>query len=374
LATTDTIETTNSGRRNSVRVIFLIAGALLLFLFSLEVMISSLKQLGGDSVEGIIDATSNPATGLFIGLILTAMLQSSSTTTALCVALVASGSLTLPNAVPVIMGANVGTTITSTIVSLAFIRKGGEFKRAMSAGSYHCFFNLLTVVILFPIEYRYGFLNSLSGHIAQYFRTNATVVIDETSNLSAIDALMRTVSFGLPAAWILILSFILLFISILLFRKFISGLLEGKSPEGFSRFFFQHGLKSFLWGLLTTAAIRSSTVTTSLVVPIVAKKIASLKQAAPFIMGANIGTTVTAFIAAMISLQTPGALSIAFVHLFFNLTGVLFFFPVPALRAIPIKLAEGLGSLSVKYRLTAFVFLLVTFFILPVACIYLNQK
>jgi sodium-dependent phosphate cotransporter len=109
-------------------------------------------------------------------------------------------------------------------------------------------------------------------------------------------------------------------------------------------------------------------------VPVVAKKIVNLKQAAPFIMGANIGTTITAFIAAMINLQTPGALSIAFVHLLFNLTGVLFFFPVPVLRTIPIKLAGGLGSLSAKYRLTAFIFVLVTFFVLPVACIYLNQK
>ena len=357
-----------------MRVLFLIAGALLLFLFSLEVMISSLKQLGGDTVEGIIEATSNPVTGLFIGLIITAMLQSSSTTTALCVALVASGSLTLQNAVPIIMGANVGTTITSTLVSLAFIRKRGEFKRAVSAGSYHCFFNLLTVVIVFPLEYRYGLLNSVSGNVALYFHTGTTGVVNEASNLSSIDALIKTISFGLPAVWILILSFILLFISILLFRKFISGLLKGKSPEGFSRFFFQHGLKSFLWGLLTTAAIRSSTVTTSLVVPIVAKKIVNLKQAAPFIMGANIGTTITAFIAALISLQTPGALSIAFVHLFFNLSGVVLFFPVPALRTIPIKVAEGLGSLSAKYRLSAFVFVLVTFFILPFACIYLIQK
>jgi sodium-dependent phosphate cotransporter len=371
---TETIQTIKPGRRNNLRIIFLIAGTLLLFVFSLEVMISSLKQLGGDSVEGIIEATSNPVTGLFIGLIITAMLQSSSTTTALCVALVASGSLTLPNAVPIIMGANVGTTITSTIVSLAFIRKGGEFKRALSAGSYHCFFNLLTVVIMFPLEYRYGFLNSVSAQIAQNFHTDTTGVIDKTSNAPANDGVIQILHSGLPAAWILILSFILLFISILLFRKFISGLLKGKSPQGFSRFFFQHGLKSFLWGLLTTAAIRSSTVTTSLVVPIVAKKIVNLKQAAPFIMGANIGTTVTAFIAAMINLHTPGALSIAFVHLFFNFTGVLFFFPVPALRAIPIKLAEGLGSFSEKYRLTAFVFVLVTFFILPVACIYLNQK
>ena len=100
----------------------------------------------------------------------------------------------------------------------------------------------------------------------------------------------------------------LLFASILIFRKLISGLLKAKSPEVFSRFFFKSQLKSFIWGLLTTAAIRSSTITTSVVVPIVAQKIVKLKQAAPFILGANIGTTITAFIAAFLNSNTSSGL------------------------------------------------------------------
>ena len=86
-------------------------------------MISSLQKLGGDAIQIIIQATSNPFTGLFIGLLVTALIQSSSATTASIVALVASGSITVQSAVPIIMGANVGTTITSTIVSLGFIQK-----------------------------------------------------------------------------------------------------------------------------------------------------------------------------------------------------------------------------------------------------------
>src|SRR5688572_32986229 len=98
-------------------------------------MTSSLQHLGRNVAETILLATSNPFTGLFIGLLITAMLQSSSTTTALVVALVASGSITLQSAVPIIMGANVGTTITSTIVSLGFINKKKEFRRAVAAGT-----------------------------------------------------------------------------------------------------------------------------------------------------------------------------------------------------------------------------------------------
>ncbi|MBK8291849.1 MAG: Na/Pi symporter [Flammeovirgaceae bacterium] len=86
-------------------------------------MIASLQHLGKDAADIILLATSNPFTGLFIGLLVTALMQSSSATTAMTVALIASGSISLHGAVPIIMGANVGTTITSTIVSLGFITK-----------------------------------------------------------------------------------------------------------------------------------------------------------------------------------------------------------------------------------------------------------
>ncbi|MBT1706298.1 Na/Pi symporter [Fulvivirgaceae bacterium PWU20] len=340
-------------------------------------MVSSLQHLGRDVVQTIIQATQNPFTGLFIGLLITAMIQSSSTTTAMVVALVASGSLTLQSAVPIIMGANVGTTITSTIVSLGFISRKKEFRRAVAAGTYHCFFNLLTVVILFPLEYYYEFLSSLSTHIGGYFSTHTSAPLKNQvfhfwSGFSPlIDFLVNTISNGFI---LIILSFTLLFVSILVFRKLISDLLEAKTPEAFSRFFFKNQLKSFTWGLLTTAAIRSSTITTSVVVPIVAKKITSLKQAAPFIMGANIGTTITAFIAVTLNSNASGAISIAIAHFLFNFIGMLIFFPIPVLRKLPIELANSLGRLTLKYRLAGFVFILLTFFFIPFSLIYFNQE
>lgn len=361
---------------STIKVVLYILGALLLFLFALDLMISSLQHLGKNIVETVIQATSNPFTGLFIGLLITAMIQSSSTTTSLVVAMVASGSFTIQSAIPIIMGANVGTTITSTIVSLGFINKKKEFKRAVAAGSYHCFFNLLTVILLFPLEYYYGFLSSLSERVAAYFFTPSSVTVPHEAGhfWSGFDPVVNFLVDIVPHGFILIvLSFFLLFVSILLFRKIISDLLKAKSPESFSRFFFKNQLKSFGWGILTTAAIRSSTITTSVVVPIVANRIADLRQAAPFIMGANVGTTITAFIAAMLNSNTSGAISIAIAHFLFNLIGVLIFFPIPFLRSIPITLASKLGWLAIKFRVTIFVFILITFFLLPFILIYLNQ-
>ncbi|MFZ6009368.1 MAG: Na/Pi symporter [Bacteroidota bacterium] len=361
-----------------MKIVLYILGALVLFLFALDLMISSLQHLGKNVVETIILATANPFTALFIGLLSTAMIQSSSTTTSMVVALVASGSLTLQSALPIIMGANVGTTITSTIVSLGFINKKKEFRRAVAAGTYHCFFNLLTVIILFPLEYYYGFLSSMSSLIANYFLTpaGASAQQNEVSHLwLGFDPVISFLTENISSGFVLIiLSFALLFGSILLFRKLISDLLEAKSPELFSRFFFKNQPKSFVWGLLTTAAIRSSTITTSVVVPIVAKKIANLRQAAPFIMGANVGTTITAFIAATLNSNTASAVSIAIAHFLFNFIGVLLFFPVPVLQKLPMELANGLGRLTLRYRLAGFVFLLLTFFFIPFSLIYFNQN
>lgn len=353
-----------------------ILGAFVLFLFSLDLMTSSLQHMGRSVAETILLATSNPFTGLFIGLLTTAMLQSSSTTTSLVVALVASGSITLQSAIPIIMGANIGTTITSTIVSLGFINKKKEFRRAVTAGTYHDFFNILTVIVLFPLEYYYGFLSTLSVWIANFFFTPSLKPVENNAShfwygfSPVIDFLLAKI----PSPFFMaVLSLGLLFSSILIFRRLISNLLKAKSPEVFSRFFFKNQLKSFSWGLLTTAAIRSSTITTSVVVPIVAKKIASLKQAAPFIMGANIGTTVTAFIAATLNSNTSSAISIAIAHFLFNFIGVLLFFPIPVLRKLPMELANSLGRLTLKYRLAGFVYILVAFFFIPFSLIYLNQ-
>jgi sodium-dependent phosphate cotransporter len=362
--------------RDNVWIVLSIIGALVLFLFALDLMVSSLQHLSRNVTETILLATANPFTALFIGLLVTAMLQSSSTTTSLVVALVASGAITLQSAIPIIMGANIGTTITSTIVALGFINRRKEFKRAVAAGTYHDFFNILTTVVLFPLEYYYGFLSGISEWLAQRFFTPAAHPVEEAIKPagSIFGPLVRPLLELIPSPFVLaLLAVIMLFCSILIFRKLISDLLKAKSPEVFSRFFFKNQLKSFGWGLLTTAAIRSSTITTSVVVPIVAKKIATLRQAAPFIMGANVGTTITAFIAAALNANTSSAISIAIAHFLFNFIGVLLFFPIPVLRRLPMELASGLGKLTLKYRLVGFVYLLLTFFFIPFSLIYFNR-
>jgi solute carrier family 34 (sodium-dependent phosphate cotransporter) len=361
--------------RSNLKIALYIVSALLLFLFALEVMVSSLSHLGPGLSQTILFATTNPFVGLFIGLLVTAIIQSSSTTTALVVALVASTSMTLESAIPIIMGANIGTTITAMIVSLGFLPRKKEFKRATAASSYHVFFNLLTTLILFPLEYSYGFLSKLSLQVSTSFIHAPFSPFQSAGNsLSFIDRLVEYMADVVPTPFIISgFALLLLFTSILMFRKLISDLMKAKSPEAFARFFFMSPWKSFGWGVITTAAIRSSTITTSVVVPIVAKKIAKLRQAAPFIMGANVGTTITAIIAAVFHGTTPSAVSIAFAHFLFNFLGVILFMFIPGIKAIPINLSEGLGRLSMRYRIAGVIFLLLIFFVIPFSLIYLTR-
>ena len=352
----------------------LILAALIAFLFALDLMITSFQQLGKVAAETILLATSNPFTALFIGLLITAIIQSSSATTSMVVALVASGSLTLEGAIPIIMGANVGTTITSTIVSLGFIAKKKEFIRAVAAGTYHDFFNILTVLILFPFEYFYGLLSGLSHQIAvSFFNEPINIVSPQQSVFGEgftplTKFLITNIDSGLLLA---IISFALLFGSILFFRRIISNLLGFGSENTFQKFFFKSPFKSFGWGLVTTAAIRSSTMTTSLVVPLVAHKVVKLREAAPFILGANIGTTVTAFIAS--AFNSNSAISIAIAHLMFNVIGVLIFLIIPFFNTIPLLLATRFGRLTREYRLVGFLYILVVFFFLPFSLIYFHR-
>ena len=347
---------------------------LVVFLFSLDLMISSLQHLGAAVTDTILLATSNPFTGLFIGLLVTAIIQSSSATTSLTVALVASGSLTLPGAVPIIMGANIGTTITSTIVSLSFINQKKEFRRAVSAGTYHGFFKILTALILFPLEYQFQFLSRMAQFIAIHLFHEPSVQPVGSFKLlgptlsGPINFITSVIGNGYVLGG---LSVILLYGSILFFRKLISNMLGFGSPEKLQRFFFKNPYKSFGWGLVTTAAIRSSTVTTSLVVPLVAKRIIKLRQAAAFILGANIGTTVTAFMAS--TFNSNAAISIALTHFLFNFIGILLFFRTPFLKEIPFQLATGMGKLTLHNRLVGFLYLLIVFFLVPFSLIYLNQ-
>ena len=129
-----------------------IISALYLFLVGIAGMSSAIKSMGSQFAETVLTTTSNPFIALFIGIFATVLFQSSSTTTSLIVGMVSSGTLTITNSIPMIMGANIGTTVTNTIVSIGHIKKGTEFKRAFAASTVHDFFNILSVILFLPLE------------------------------------------------------------------------------------------------------------------------------------------------------------------------------------------------------------------------------
>jgi sodium-dependent phosphate cotransporter len=156
------------------------------------------------------------------------------------------------------------------------------------------------------------------------------------------------------------------FLSVTVFRTFVS-----KNYNNLSKYIFKQPYIAFVYGMFFTAAVQSSTVTTSLIVPAVANRKVSLVKVFPFIIGANIGTTITAAIAAIY--KTEAAISIAIVHFLFNLFGALFFMPYSGIRNIPVKIATFLGKESVKSRIVGFAYILLTFFLIPFLLIYFNK-
>ena len=351
--------------------VLLLVFILFVFLVSLNLMSGGFKLLGKDIAEQIITITSNPFVGLFVGLLATALVQSSSTTTSMIVAIVASGSLTLQNAVPMIMGANIGTSVTSTIVALGHIPKKTEFQKAISSATVHDFFNLIVVAVLFPLEYFTGALSSAGAWIAHIFYSES---VSGTKMFSVLGATVKPVAkaiislLGAKAILVIPVSIGALFLTLRAFSVSLKKLLIGKSQENLEKYVFGNSLKSLAWGAGMTAAVQSSSVTTSLIVPLVATDKISLRKAFPFLMGANIGTTVTALIAAIS--QTEAALAVAICHLLFNLFGVLILFPIKSIRNIPIWMSETLGLYAGKRRLVGVAYIVITFFLIPFALIY----
>ena len=145
------------------------------FLASIKLIGISFKLFGSDFAEGLINAYSNPFVGLFIGILSTSIMQSSSMTTSILVGMVATGAITVRNAVPVVMGANIGTTVTNTMVAMAHITRKQEFRRAFGGALVHDFFNSLSVVMLLPIHLvsqlilGKGFLQFLAEGLANIF-------------------------------------------------------------------------------------------------------------------------------------------------------------------------------------------------------------
>ena len=344
-----------------------IFGLVYLFILSITLLGASFKLFGKEFAETIFHATSNPIVGLMIGVLTTAIIQSSSTTTSIIVGLVASGTLSVDASISMVMGANIGTSVTNILVSLGHITKGDEFKRAFTGSMLHDFFNVCSVIVLLPLQINFDLIGRAALFLEKGFEGFGGVKF--TSPLKTItkpvaDAIIDlSGNSGIIAA---LISFALLFIALHFIVRTLKSLVLSKVEKFFQRYIFRTPILSFFLGVVLTAFVQSSSITTSIVVPLIGAGVISIPQIYPYLLGANVGTTITAFLASFVT-GSPAAVTVAFAHLVFNIFGIAIFWP---LKAIPIWLAEKLSTLTQKSKLVPILYILIVFFIIPGTMIY----
>lgn len=339
---------------------------LYVFLFSIDLMGGSLKLFGKDFAKTLISTTSNPLVGLFIGILSTSIIQSSSSTTSIVVGMVGGGVLTVSNAIPIIMGANIGTSVTNTLVSLAHINRSNEFRRSFAASTVHDFFNILSVICLFPLQYFTNFLGEAATLLGQGFQD-----IGGLSLFNPIKAITHPMvnlftDIGGQHPWILlILALVFLFIALKNLVDVLRVLIVKRAEEWFNKVLFKTEIRAFVVGLLLTTLAQSSSITTSLVVPLAGAGILRLEQIFPYTMGANLGTTVTAILASLIT-ANANAVIVAFAHLLFNISGTIIWWPM---KQIPIAIARKFSDFAIRNKLIPIGYIIIAFFILPITII-----
>ncbi|XP_022614807.1 sodium-dependent phosphate transport protein 2B-like [Seriola dumerili] len=442
-----------------VKLVMLL-GLLYLFICSLDVLSSAFQLVGGKAAGDIFQdnvVLSNPVAGLVIGVLVTVLVQSSSTSSSIVVSMVSSGLLEVQSAVPIIMGANIGTSVTNTIVAMMQAGDRNEFRRAFAGATVHDFFNWLSVLVLLPLEVATGVLYKLTLLIIESFNIESgedapdllNVITDPlTNSIVQLDKSVITgIATGDPAArnkslikvwcktetnttfwnvtvenctagavcweegnltwtemnttWtdyqekckhvfananlpdlavgliLLALSLLVLCTCLILIVKLLNSMLQGQVAVVIKKvlntdfpfpFTWVTGYIAIMVGAGMTFIVQSSSVFTSAITPLVGIGVISLERAYPLTLGSNIGTTTTAILAAMAS---PGetlanSLQIALCHFFFNIMGILLWYPIPFMR-VPIRLARGLGNHTAKYRWFAALYLFLCFLVFPLS-------
>lgn len=257
---------------NSFEIFTGIFGGLGLFLYGMKLMSDGLENIAGEKLKSILEKiTSNKIMGVLVGTIVTAIIQSSSAITVMVVSFVNAGLMTLGQATGVILGSNIGTTITTQMVSL-------------------------NLEVIAPIFIGIG-----------------AIVIVVTKNKKVKDLAYIALGFGVLFMGMGLMSSSLKPVSELaIFNKFI--LLVGKNS-----------ILGVLIGILITAILQSSSATTGILVALAVSGNLDMSVAFPIILGCNIGTCITAILAGLTANRI--AKKAALLHLFFNIFGTILFLP-----------------------------------------------
>ena len=364
----------HSSKKNWLMLAVLVYGILV----AVTVIGGGFKLATGDQAKALFEFAANPVLGLIIGMVCTALIQSSSTVSSIIVAMVAGG-LPIDIAIPMIMGANIGTSITSTIVSLGHVTNKEEFQRAFNAATIHDFFNVISVLIFLPLEIIFGVLEKISAAMVGIFASSSGMSVDGVNPIKAItkpisntiqDALsfMPDIYAGITMA---VIGVALIILSITFMGKTMKALMVGRAKDILHKSIGKGPLQGIASGTVVTVLVQSSSTTTSLVVPLVGNGVLTARDIYPFTLGANIGTCITALLAAVAvtGQNAVFALEIALVHLMYNVLGVTVIYGVKFLRDIPLDLSEKLSMRVAEQKLFGLAYIMVLFFLVPLTVI-----
>ncbi|ELU16545.1 hypothetical protein CAPTEDRAFT_108894, partial [Capitella teleta] len=399
-----------------LRFIGLVA-LLFFFICSLDLLSSAFTLIGGRSAGGAFSnpLIQNPICGLMIGVIATAFLQSSSTSTSITITMVASGLLDVPTAIPIIMGSNIGTSVTGILVSVTQAGDREVFRKAFSAATVHDMFNWLTVIILLPVEIMTGYLFHLTTVLvnAADLTTGGgdqkfLKVITEpfTDWIVQVDKkVLDDIATGKPGSneasllkiWC---EYDIYNVTLNATNQASNASLSVRGEDqmfvyGRLLFHYMHRcicsisyvVPKLNYGSpfqvricfkdqasIVTMLVQSSSVVASALTPLVGLGVVSVERVYPMMLGANIGTTSTAILAAFAASgdSIRASFQIAMCHLFFNLTGIIIWFPIPFMRRVPINLSKFLGNVTAQYRWFAVLYLLMMFFFIPLTIFALS--
>jgi sodium-dependent phosphate cotransporter len=359
----------------------LVFGLIYSFLVGVSALEKGIKIMGEDTQERLFSAVDNPLAGLSVGILGTVLVQSSSASTSVIVGLVATKGISVEAAIPMIMGANIGTTVTNTLVSLGSIRQSNEFKRAFAAATVHDFFNVMAVGILLPIELLTGIISKIATSISD--RLVGTAGTEWKSPVKAwvkkpvgwiVDGWEAVGLSGNVLGTIVVLTGLAIVLLSLTFitrnmRELVADRVEKSVNNVLGK---GSGSVAMLLGLVITIAVQSSSITTSILIPLAAAGVLSLRNAYPVTLGANVGTTITALLAALAA-SVPEALTVGLAHTTFNVLGIALLYVPRFIRYVPVLLAEGLATVAVKSPVWAVVYVMTAFIVLPLVGLLLLQ-
>jgi sodium-dependent phosphate cotransporter len=404
------------------------------FLVGLDLLGNAAKVLGGCTAGALFGDQTNPVAGLMVGILATVLIQSSSSTTSIIVSLVGAGSVTVKSGIYMVMGANIGTSVTNTIVAMGHLGDGDELERAFAGATVHDMFNFLSVGILFPIEvithYLYylslalvgggddsregqgekwkGPLKRIVGPLTktiivpnksvpkeiakgqscdEYYPVNCTDGILDAKHCTKVGLIKCDKKAGCPAffqdgatkrddqisgAVCFVLGLGILIVCLIGLVTCLQKMLMGMSTRILYKATNVNGYLAILIGAALTVFVQSSSITTSALTPFVGMGALRLEQMFPLTLGANIGTTVTGLLASLVSDGT-NALQVALCHLFFNITGIIVWFPVPFMRRIPLNAAKALGRTTRVWRGFPILYIIIIFGIVPLLLLGLSS-